>query len=207
MTVQVNDIVDFALYRFPVERRRTQRFRFDVVMPAVLARGDALILDISSGGARVMHFAPQAIRNHVRLLLVYGGRRFSVTATVLATRVAGLGNGPGGATSYESRLRFAVCAADAAQTLEQIIAQIETDRLAESASRKHHRDDAQYFTRCQHRGRQWAKCWTRDPAQPDDGFTVPAKLSDAEVDMLCEAYARMDKDGRELIRATAAMAS
>ncbi len=51
------------------------------------------------------------------------------------------------------------------------------------------------------------KSRTRDPAQPEDGFTVPAKLSDGEVDILADAYERMDEQGRELIRATSAMAA
>ena len=49
----------------------------------------------------------------------------------------------------------------------------------------------------------WSRSITDSPEQPSDGFTVPAKLSDGEVDILCQAYAKMDEEGRELIRATA----
>ena len=68
-------------------------------------------------------------------------------------------------------------------------------------------DIVSYFMRCRLHGRSWTKCWTRDETQPPDGFTVPAKLSDGEVEILCEAYEKMDPDGRELIRATAAQAA
>lgn len=179
------------------ERRRTPRFRFGILMPAVLGRGDALILDISAEGARVMHFTGHAVDSDARLVFFYAGRRFSVTARVLAGRVIGLGNGPRGSTSYESRLRFIDCPAEAAETLEFIIEHIASERETSPAP---------YFMRCRLLGTRWIKSWTRDGTQPADGFTVPAKLSDGEVEILCQAYGKMDAEGRDLIRTTATMA-
>ena len=194
----------------PIERRRSPRFRFSVLMPAVLGRGDALIADISADGARVMHFTGHPLDSQIRLVCFYAGHRFGVTARVLASRVIGLGSGPGGSTSYESRLQFVDCPPDSAETLAAIIEHIENERLrnwvsnaAGDGSDVHDRDAAAYFVRCRLRGRHWTKCWTREEAQPADGFTVPAKLSDGEIDLLCEAYEKMDDEGRELIRMTA----
>ena len=134
---------------------------------------------------------------------------------MLASRVAGLGNGPAGETSYQSRLQFIDPPAEVAETLTNIIGHIENDRMRKWVSNaegegSHAPDDgdgAQYFMRCRLRGRNWNKFWTRDATQPDDGFTVPAKLSDGEVATLCEAYEKMDAEGRELIRATAVHAA
>ena len=184
-----------------LERRRARRFRFDFVMPATLGRGDALIQDISADGARVMHFAGLPLGGTTRLVFVYAGRRFNANARVLASRVVGLGSGPAGETSYQTRLQFIEPAPELAETLSFIIEAIESGR--------HHHDGnaARYFTRCRLRGRSWTKCWTRDETQPYDGFTVPAKLSDGEIAMLCEAYEKMDADGRLLIRVTAAEAA
>jgi hypothetical protein len=200
-----------------LERRRTPRFRFGILMPAVLGRGDSLILDISAEGARVMHFTGHPLGSDVRLVFFYAGRRFSVIARMLASRVIGLGNGPAGSTSYESRLQFTNCPDDTAETLEHIIEQIESERVrswtsnaaGEAPAGGHSEDfaDASYFMRCRLRGIRWVKCWTRDAAQPTDGFTVPAKLSDGEVEILCQAYENMDAEGRDLIRATATMAA
>ncbi len=198
----------------PIERRTAPRIRFGVLMPTLLGRGDALVLDISSGGARVMHFAGLPIDSQVRLVFAYGGRRFSTTAQVLASRVVGLGNGPGGTTSYESRLRFTACAEGMVETLDAIVEQIERERLrtwvsnaAGDETPPDHDPKSHYFLRCRLRGSRWTRCWTRDPAQPGDGFTIPARLSDGEVALLCDAYGRADADNRELIRTTASMAA
>jgi hypothetical protein len=78
-------------------------------MPAVLGRGNALIQDISTEGARVMHFMGHAVDSDARPAFSYDGRRFSATAGVLAGRVIGLHNGPSGETSYQSRLQFVDC--------------------------------------------------------------------------------------------------
>jgi hypothetical protein len=217
MTVQPADSLDFSICAAPAERRRAKRFRFDVVMPAVFGRGNAMILDVSADGARVMHYAAQPLRSQVRLVFAYGGRRFAVTASVLAMRVVGLGDGPSGETSFESRMRFLDCTPEMAQTLSRIIAQIDSERLRTWHSnlsgdeagdaQPMPEDDVQYFMRCRFLGQRWVKCWTRIPEQPEDGFTVPAKLSDGEVTLLCEAYETMDSDGRGLIRATARLAA
>jgi hypothetical protein len=212
MTVQYESLTPDAP---PIERRQSQRFRFSFMMPAYLGRGDAVILDIGAQGARVMHFAPHALDSQVRLVFFYAGKRFAANARVLAGRVIGLGNGPGGTTTYQSRLQFIDAPEDAAETLIHIIEHIENERMRgwmsnasgderPNENRDHHFNDAQYFMRCRLRGRShWDKCWTRDATQPSDGFAVPAKLSDGEVNILCEAYEKMDDEGRDLIRATA----
>ena len=202
----------------PSERRGAPRFRFSFVMPSMLGRGEAVILDISAEGARVMHFTSLARGSQVRLVFFYAGRRFAANARVLASRVVGLGNGPDGETSYQSRLQFSDAAIDAAATLTQIVQHIEIERMRRWKSNVAGEESpmqedvvvggAQYFMRCRLRGRaHWNKCWTRDPKQPEDGFTVPAKLGDGEVAILCEAYEKMDGDGRALIRATASEAA
>jgi len=212
MSVQF-EILDFPSP--PPDRRSAPRHRFDVLMPAVLGRGDAVVLDVSPGGARVMHYAAHALDSHVRLVFAYGGRRFSATARVLASRVVGLGNGPRGTTSYESRLQFIGCTSGAAATLELILELIERDRLrvwvsnasGDESQPNDSTGSAGYFMRCRLRGRHWSKCWTRDPSQPTDGFTVAAKLGEKELAMLREAYERADAEGRHLIRATAELAA
>jgi hypothetical protein len=208
------DAITAPVPPFP-ERRHAPRFRFSFVMPATLGRCEAVILDINAEGARVMHFAALPLASAVRLVFSYAGRRFAANGRVLASRVAGLGNGPAGETSYQSRLQFIDPPEDVAETLADIIGHMENDRLRKWVSNaegeeSHVADDgdgAQYFLRCRLRGRSWNKFWTRDSTQPDDGFTVPAKLSDGEVATLCETYEKTDDGGRELIRATACHAA
>jgi hypothetical protein len=198
------------------ERRQSPRFRLSFLMPAFLGRRDAIILDISAEGARVMHFAALPLGSQIRLVFSCSGRRFAANARVLASRVMGLGNGPDGTPTYQSRLQFVETPEEAARTLIHIVEQIESEREqtwqanadgTAPAPPQGGEGSSDYFVRCRYLGGRWLKTWTRLEAQPNDGFTVPAKLSDGEMSLLCEAYEKFDADGRDLIRATAASAS
>ena len=48
--------------------------------------------------------------------------------------------------------------------------------------------------------RTWKKKRTPDPGQPSEGFTVSASEDQAQIQMLCEAYAKSDRDGRKMIQ-------
>ena len=47
---------------------------------------------------------------------------------------------------------------------------------------------------------RWRRKRTPDPGQPLDGFTVSATEDHAHAELLCEAYAAADADGRRLIQ-------
>ena len=49
-------------------------------------------------------------------------------------------------------------------------------------------------------GGMWLRKRTHDPGQPHDGFTVSADETDAQIELLREAYERSDPDGRKLIQ-------
>lgn len=46
----------------------------------------------------------------------------------------------------------------------------------------------------------WRRKRTHDPGQPMEGFTISAHEDHAQVELLCEAYRRTDRDGRRLIQ-------
>ena len=46
----------------------------------------------------------------------------------------------------------------------------------------------------------WRKKRTHDPGQPLDGFTISANEDHAQVELLCQAYQKSDRDGRRLIQ-------
>ncbi|PYQ52045.1 MAG: hypothetical protein DMF59_06065 [Acidobacteria bacterium] len=56
------------------------------------------------------------------------------------------------------------------------------------------------YLRCSLSGNSWSKKWSRSPAQPSDGFTLPATEPVDHVDQLCETYLKADGDGRRLIQ-------
>jgi hypothetical protein len=46
----------------------------------------------------------------------------------------------------------------------------------------------------------WRKKRTHDPGQPNEGFTISAIEDHSQAELLCEAYARSDREGRKLIQ-------
>ena len=50
------------------------------------------------------------------------------------------------------------------------------------------------------KNRMWKKKRTHDPGQPTEGFTVSATEDQAQIEMLCEAYEKSDRDGRKMIQ-------
>ena len=46
----------------------------------------------------------------------------------------------------------------------------------------------------------WRKKRTHDPGQPLEGFTISATEDHSQADLLCDAYARSDRDGRKMIQ-------
>jgi hypothetical protein len=48
--------------------------------------------------------------------------------------------------------------------------------------------------------RTWKKKRTHDPGQPAEGFTVSASEDHSQIQMLCEAYEKSDRDGRKMIQ-------
>ncbi len=46
----------------------------------------------------------------------------------------------------------------------------------------------------------WRRKRTHDPGQPMEGFTISANEDHAQVELLCEAYLKSDRDGRRLIQ-------
>lgn len=46
----------------------------------------------------------------------------------------------------------------------------------------------------------WKKKRTHDPGQPTEGFTVSASEDQSQIQMLCDAYEKSDRDGRKMIQ-------
>lgn len=48
--------------------------------------------------------------------------------------------------------------------------------------------------------RNWRKKRTHDPGQPSEGFTISALEDVQQAELLCDAYARSDSEGRKMIQ-------
>jgi hypothetical protein len=175
-----------------------------------VGRGRGTIADLSRGGARVRHSLPVRRGAQLRVAFRWQDEHFEATAEVLASRVASLGDNAGGATVYESRLRFARVSAESREVLTRVLNALTNRDLRRWVANLHGWSDEKHvahesnqcgsFVRCRLIGRMWKKKWTHDQTQPEDGFLLPGTVSADELSTLCEAFENADEDGRHLIR-------
>lgn len=195
------------------ERRISQRFHVAGTVPVVMGRSEGVLIDISEHGARIRHFTPARRGSSARFSFEWNGVRFSATAEVLAARVVSLGNGP----SYESRIRFTDLTPDSKTVLLAAIdGFVGRDVRKWVANLRGWTDHSQpastaaapagTFIRCRLHGSWWERKITTNPAQPAEGFLLPAETSQSEIDTLCSNYARGNQEERNMIRLMAGAA-
>lgn len=103
------------------DRRQSRRMRLIVGLPVRLGRREGTLVEISRGGARVRHIGIMKTETDVMLAFVSGTDQFMANAHVLSSRVVALGTGPGGATLFETVLRFTHIPAESLATVEQML--------------------------------------------------------------------------------------
>jgi hypothetical protein len=198
-----------ATVSLPAERRANARLRIGGTHPVRLGRTDGVLIDISERGARVRHVAAVRRGETVRLAIEWQGERFIAQAEVLASRVVSMGNGAG--TIYDSRLRFVSMPEGAKEVLERTLAGFEARDLRRWVANlrgwepqpepiRHPALVTKTFVRFHLRGIWWEKKMTHDPAQPEDGFVLPADIDENEITSLCRTYEKLDAEGREVVR-------
>ena len=207
----------FTVPATPPDRRVASRTRIAGVIAAHMSRRDAVLIDLSDRGAKVRHEFSVLRGSSVRLAFEWNGGRFATNAEVLASRVIALGDGNGGATIFESRLRFMEVDRDCELVLQRVIAEFADRDLRHWVNNMQGDNDAQKsedmpklrmsYVRLRFiRDRWWEKKWTHDSSQPEDGFVVPATFDAKDIEGLCETYGAGDEEGRQLIRTMAAEA-
>lgn len=188
------------------ERRLAARVRVTRPFPVIVGRGEGTLVDIGLRGARVRHQSAIGRGTTVRLSFEWCKRRFAATATVTGSRVIAL-NGP----TYESRLHFIEVPHLDETVLRGMLTMLSNGDLCRAVENLHGLSETlpaeceeasiEGFIRCRYfaEGR-WEKKWTRTPAQPESGFTLPAALSGFELAQVCRSYERIDAEGRVLLR-------
>ena len=196
----------------PSDRRNGTRVRLDRMLAARIGRNDGLVVDLSVSGARVRHSGTLLRGATVRMTFDWSGRKFAAGAEVLSSRVVMLGTREGESATYETRLRFMVIDNDARELLARMLQAITSEELRgwvenlkgfEEETRSAAAPRTSGYIRCRRVGNSWERKWTRDCAQPRDGFVLPAGTSAAEVEALCKAWVEMGDDARWLVQRTA----
>ena len=195
------------------DRRRSDRTQLDRVLHALVGRHNGLFVDLSMRGAKIRHEGTLRRGATTRIVFTWERERFCATAEVLASRVVSLGTREGESATYESRFRFVTIDDGSSALLARVLVAMSNDALRTWVGNLKGFEDvpsglrttpgASGFLRCRRVNTRWEKKWTRNTAQPADGFLLPAGTAPAEVTALCEAWESMDEDGRRLLQLTA----
>lgn len=199
-----------------MDRRSGPRLRVAGTIPALIGRGDGVLIDLSENGAKIRHASMVRRGSTVRVSFEWERARFSATAEVLGSRVVCIGNADR-ATTYESRLRFLSVTADAQRVLTRTLDALAGHDMRRWVANLRGWDDelernpapgivTTAFLRCRLIGMRWEVKATNDRTQPEDGFLLPAGIDDNEIVRLCADYLRADAEGRQVVRLLAAAA-
>lgn len=193
-------------------RRADPRYMLHVPVPASLGRIPAVIIDLSLGGAQLRHSAARP-DEEFSLRFSWAGERFESRALIVSTRLREID--ASGSPSYETRIRFGQLTEEGSRTLKRAVTTLHDARLGEwlanlrgdqrpplPAGANEH-EPAAFFV-CTLAGSLWHRRRTHagdDP--PRNGFMVPVSVPPGEIQRMCDLFATLDEDGRELLRLVA----
>jgi PilZ domain-containing protein len=181
--------------------RRVQRIHFPQPLTGRLGATEVRLVDLSVLGARVEHALPLSSGGHSRLVFEWDGEKIAADCRIVRSRLE--------KGSHRSGIEFV----DLPSKLREIIRRLIEMHLrrAFDEQRRAARDlilppldaiagiDNGYVCLTLDGG-AWLRKRTHDPGQPHEGFTVSADETDAQIELLREAYERSDAHGRKLIQ-------
>ncbi len=197
------------------------RRRFGRVTPVQRIRGmvgsvPVYLIDVSLAGARVAHQDPlPAVGGTSVLTFEWEGRTYSGPCEVRRTKLEKPAR-----SKFEKALHYTglfLMHTDAeSQHLLREIVQASVNRALDeqkanargipaTAALSFQTGGGDEYLRCEFRHQAWVKTSTREPHQPENGFTISSTEPPSKVAMLCRAYEIGDLDGRRLIRTFAAL--
>jgi hypothetical protein len=188
------------------EPRATARYMTVPAIPATLSRTDVSIVNLSLSGACLRH-SLSVSRNEMRLRFTWSDGEFDEQVAMESSRLTHLG--AKGAVSFETRVRFHNLSRASSAALERAVATLHDARLLDWLSSL--RDPALRepawengvatgFVICTLVDDRWQRRHASAvPAAPPDGFVVSATVPEPKISQLCELFAQLDADGRQLL--------
>ena len=181
--------------------RRVQRIHFPQPLTGRLGATEVRLIDLSVLGARVEHARPLAAGGHSRIVFEWDGEPIAADCRIVRSRLE--------KGVHRSGIEFDNLPRPLRETIRRLI-EIHL-RRAFDEQRRAARDvilppldaiasiDNGYVCLTLDGG-AWLRKRTHDPGQPHEGFTVSADETDAQIELLREAYERSDRHGRKLIQ-------
>lgn len=216
----------------PADRRQFQRFDLDPPIPGKLGKLDVIIIDVGVLGSMIEH-DEAAVVNQIAALVFYteaGMVELEVEVVYTSSQSWKDPDNPHrGQKGFNSGIRFRQAEGDSDARLRLLIATCARKGIRADQARKQSatagpppvstpdpgdltlspfrtRKDTTAvggFDTYRLDGKSWRKKSTTLPAQPPDGFTVPASEADDHIQLLCRTYESASEDGRKMVRALA----
>lgn len=185
------------------DRRGAERYKPPKPVPATFGGFEVKILEISLLGCKIEHADRLPPKAKLGLKFTWRNSQVRIDATAVRSEMTALGRKP----SYLSGLEFADAAnpvirdivgylAAAAKKAEPV-----PEPLPEPEPVEELEELSAAYLRCTFERGQWSKVFVDDPAQPPDGFTIPAPQDEREADVLCRAWEKADAGKRQLMKA------
>lgn len=198
----------------PVERRKFQRVLMVRPLAGTFAGARVYVLDASVSGLRIAHQGTvPPLGGSARLTFSFEDHYIELECQVVRNALHKLAKKDGEKSIYHAGLAITATFGQSDVAMRQMIATLVARALDEQkanargipakAALSYQTGKGTEFIRCELIGTSWRKTETTRPDQPANGFTISAEQSREEIEMLCEAYATGDADGRRLIKTMA----
>lgn len=198
------------------DRRRFEHLTLPKPLPARFGSEKVFILDISINGARVAHQHPKLATSSELLRFEWHAAELAFECEVL--RTSSDSTKIGSSTVWESGLLFLEAIGGSDGTIRELLAdqilRVLDERKANARGippiaatyvKTGGREGGYIVWRLA--SGQWRSSSSDRPDQPADGFTVSARESSDQVEMLRETYENSDFEGRKMIRKMAELAT
>ena len=189
------------------ERREYQRLNLTKAIDAWFGDFDVLLVEISAGGAKIVHDEEIPINARGLLRFTWRGRDFEILSQI--TRTEGARSGVHFLESNdEFRLMVGQWAnevhmAQEANAAGNRAANVVGDETLTSASAGARALSG--FLQYRLTATGWKCSRSLLPDQPDDGFTVSANESQEQIDILCKTYETGDPEAKKMTRMIASL--
>ena len=177
-------------------------------MPATFGGFAVRIVDISLLGCRIEHSDRLPPKARLALKFLWRGAQTRVEATVIRSEVTSLKKG---AASYLSGLEFCDSIESSPLVIREVVGWLAGEKrksepppppIVQADLEDEPEILSASYLRCTLARGEWTRLFVDDPAQPADGFTIPAPPTEREADSLCRAYEQADALRRQTMRAS-----
>ena len=184
-----------------LERRSVQRVRLQQPLRASIDGARVFIVDLSLRGLRVLHHEDIGrVAEPCMVRCEWDGRRIELQCEIVRTTIFRAADSVSARTLYHSGLSIVSTVGASALALRRLIEHHVERALDEQkanargipplAAQSVQTGSPAAYVRHEYRLGRWREVMTTSSVQPENGFTISAEHTPAEVEMLRQAYER-----------------